>query len=300
MLPMRPSDHIPEEQLAERLHDLPLLPAVVTEILSLDPGADEYLKRLVRLARCDPAFAVRVLQCANSAASAPLTPIVSLEAAVIRLGAQQCAGLILALAVIKVFLPKSDAQRFLWIHSIQTALFARRFCQDIADLRHHCDQAYVCGLLHDIGRFVQFEGAAADLSRIDDTHWTAPDELVAVERGALGYDHTLLGWHACRKWSLPESIAAVVRHHHDVLPAAGHEHTDMTRVVQWSDALSVALLAGPRPAPDAPEALLQHLAAEHGEIGPGGSPGEKALWHRWVPGLRDESIQLARQLNVVR
>jgi putative nucleotidyltransferase with HDIG domain len=300
MLPTRLSDHVPEERLAQRLQQLPLLPTVVSEILSLDPEADDYLKRLVRLAQCDPAFAVRVLQCANSAASAPSTPIASLEAAVIRLGTRQCAGLVLALAVIKVFVPKTDGQRFLWIHSIQTALFARRFCQDLPNLHGNCDQAYVCGLLHDIGRFVQFEGASADLSRVDDMHWTAPNELVDVERGTLGYDHTLLGWHACKKWSLPEGIAEVVRHHHDALPAGMHGRTEMIRVVQWADALSVALLVDPRLACDSAPALLEQLATRHGEIGPGRSPDEKALWHQWVPGLRDESVQLARHLNVLR
>lgn len=218
ILPNRLPDSVPEERLAQQLHQLPLLPAVVTEILSLDSGADDYLDHLVRLARRDPPFAVRVLQCANSAHSAPLTPIASLERAAMRLGTEQCAGLVLALAVVKVFVPKTDAQRFLWVHSLQTALFATRFCQDIRSLRRDCDQAYVCGLLHDIGRFVQFEGAPADISRIDDMHWTAPEELVEIERSALGYDHTLLGWHACKKWSLPDSVGEVILHHHDQLP----------------------------------------------------------------------------------
>jgi HD-like signal output (HDOD) protein len=158
----------------------------------------------------------------------------------------------------------------------------------------------VCGLLHDIGRFVQFEGAPADLSRVDDMHWSAPEELVDVERSTLGYDHTLLGWHACKKWSLPDSIGEVIRHHHDVLPATMHGQMDMIRVVQWADALSMALLLDRRFTCDSARALVQHLAAEHAEIGPGRSPDEKALWHRWVPGLRDESMQLARQLNLLR
>jgi putative nucleotidyltransferase with HDIG domain len=300
MLPNRVSDHIPEEQLAQQLGQLPLLPAVVTEILSLDPEADDYLDRLVRLAERDPPFAVRVLQCANSAYSAPSTPIVSLEKAAMRLGTEQCAGLVLALAVVKVFIPNTDAQRLLWIHSLQTALFARRFCQDVPTLRRHSDQAYVCGLLHDIGRFVQFEGAPADLGLVNDLHWTSPKELVDQERNALGYDHALLGWHACRKWSLPESIGELVRHHHDVRSADGHEPVEMISVVQWADALSVALITCPQFGSHSAQELVQHVASEHAEIGPGRSPDEKALWYGWVPGLLDESMLLARQLKLLR
>ena len=301
ILPNRLPDSVPEERLAQRLQQLPLLPAVVTEILSLDSGADDYLDRLVRLARRDPPFAVRVLQCANSAHSAPLTPIASLERAAMRLGTEQCAGLVLALAVVKVFVPKTDAQRFLWVHSLQTALFATRFCQDIRSLRRDCDQAYVCGLLHDIGRFVQFEGAPADISRIDDMHWTAPEELVEIERSALGYDHTLLGWHACKKWSLPDSVGEVILHHHDQFPPPSLPGPiDLVRVVQWADMLSMALLLDPKFASDSEEQLIHRLANEYANIGPGRSLDEKALWYRWVPGLRAESMQLARQLNLLR
>lgn len=99
---------------------------------------------------------------------------------------------------------------------------------------------HACGLLHDVGRFVQFEGAPADLGHVKDMHWTSPKELVDVERTTLGYDHALLGWHACKQWSLPESISEVVQHHHDVLPAETHAPVDMTRVVQWADELSTA------------------------------------------------------------
>jgi putative nucleotidyltransferase with HDIG domain len=292
--------HVSEEQLAQRLRQLPLLPAVVTEMLSLDAEADDYLDRLVRLAECDPPFAVRVLQCANSAYSAPWTPIVSLDKAAMRLGTDQCAGLVLALSVIKVFIPRTEAQRFLWVHSLQTALFASRFCKDVPALRRQCSQAYVCGLLHDIGRFVQFEGAPADLTRVDEMHWMGPEELVDRERSTLGYDHALLGWHACRKWSLPDPIGEVVRHHHADLSHAIHEHADLIRLVQWADALSMALLLDPGIADMTADSLMEHLACEHAAIGPGHSPDEKARWHRWVPDLRDKSMQLAREMNLLR
>ena len=232
-------------ELERKLEELPLLPAVVSEVLALNANADDYFDRLLHLAERDPPFAISVLRCANSASSAPLTAIVSLDQAVTRLGTQRCAGLILALAVIKVFVPRSEAQRYLWIHSLQTALFARMFCQRIPAVKSNPGQAYLCGLLHDIGRFVQFEGAPADLTRVDDMHWASPQELIDAERGALGYDHSLLGWHACNKWSLPATIGEVVRRHHEVLPARCQESDELVSVVQWADKLSTALMMKP-------------------------------------------------------
>ncbi len=284
-------------ELERKLEELPLLPAIVSEVLALNPNADDYFDRLLHLAERDPPFAVRVLRCANSATSAPVSPIVSLHQAVMRLGTQRCAGLVLALAVIKVFVPRSEAQRYLWIHSLQTALFARMFCQRIPSIKSNSDQAYLCGLLHDIGRFVQFEGAPADLTRVDDMHWASPQELVDAERSALGYDHSLLGWHACKKWCLPATIGEVVRRHHEALPLVCPGSDELLKVVQWADTLSTALIMSPDMADSTPGELIARLGAEHSGIAPAAPRGEQQLWHRWVPDLRPDSMQLARQLN---
>ena len=298
MMDLHPGVKLPAE-LERKLEQLPLLPAVVSEILDLDSDADDYFERLLHLAERDPPFAIRVLRCANSAYSAPVAPIVSLRDAVMRLGSQQCAALVLTLAVVKVFIPTSEAQRFLWIHSLQTALFARMFCQKIPVLRRNADEAYVCGLLHDIGRFVQFEGAPADLARVDDTHWASPRQLLEVERVTLGYDHTLLGWHACKKWSLPDAIGDVVRHHHDPVVADANEPLNLVRIVQSADVLSVALTMNPELLSMSSERLACCLAAEHPNIGVGFPPGSESSWQVCIPALYEQSITLAQQLHLL-
>lgn len=288
-----------EADLERKLEELPLLPAVVSAMLDLNPEADNYFDRLVELAERDPPFAIRVLRCANSAFSSPVAPIISLRQAVMRLGSDQCAGLVLALAVIKVFVPHSDAQRFLWIHSLQTALFARMLCQHVPAMRRAADEAYVCGLLHDIGRFVQFEGAPADLARVDDRHWTSSQELVEVERVALGYDHTLLGWHACRKWSLPASIAEVVLHHHDSSLAESSEPLTLTQIVQKADMLSIAMMKKPDLAGAGPEELATCLSTECPGLDAGLPRGNEPSWHFRVSELYGRSFALARQLHLL-
>lgn len=286
-------------ELERKLDELPLLPSVVGELLCLDPNSEEYFDRLLHLAERDPPFAVRVLRSANSAASAPSAPVVSLQGAVMRLGTQRCAGLVLALAVIKVFVPRSDAQRFLWVHSLQTALLARMFCQRVAAIRCNPDQAYLCGLLHDIGRFVQFEGAPADLLRVNDLNWTSPEELVDAERAAVGYEHTLLGWHACRKWSLPPTIADVVRRHHEVAGTEVEGVDGLLRVVQWADHLSMALSLDASLAQAPPAEMVERLRAEYATIGPKSAVGDPHSWHQWVPDVHAESLRLAAQLKLV-
>jgi putative nucleotidyltransferase with HDIG domain len=283
--------------LERRLDELPLLPTVVTEVLSLDPDAEDYFDRLLNLAERDPPFAVRVLRCANSAASAPATPVVSLQTAIMRLGSRRCAELVIALAVIRVFVPRTDAQRFLWVHSLQVALLARGLCQRAPTPGCNAEQAYLCGLLHDIGRFVQFEGAPADLSRIDDTHWSSPVELVSAEHESVGYDHALLGSNACRKWALPASIAEVVRRHHEALPDLGTGDR-LVRVVQWADRLSMALILDRELHQASDGDLPAALVAREALFGKPPGNDTPQHWSLWVPELRAEATRLAAQLQL--
>jgi putative nucleotidyltransferase with HDIG domain len=282
--------------LQRKLAELPLLPAVVSEVLALNPTGDDYIDRLVHLAERDPAFSRHAIRCANSAFNPPATPISSLHEAVLRLGPQQCAGLVLGLAVATVFIPRSEPQRFLLIHSLQTALFAQMFCEQIPGLESVAAQAYVCGLLHDIGRFVQFEAAPADMCKVDDRRWAAPLESIEMEREALGYDHALLGWNACKKWGLPAAIGEVVRRHHDHLAAAPRETPDLIQMIQWADVLSVALFMKPDLPFAPPDELTRRLAAEYPSIVRAMPPVAETSWHGRVCGVYVKSMQLAHEL----
>jgi putative nucleotidyltransferase with HDIG domain len=292
---------VPNPALAElehKLDQLPMLPAVVSDLLSLDPDAVDYFDRLLRLAERDPPFAVRVLRCANSAYSAPTFPIVSLDEAFKRLGSEQCADLVLALSVIKVFVPHNAGQKSLWVHSLQAAMFARMFSRWVRETHVIGSEAYLCGLLHDIGRFVLFEGRACDLDHVNDLEWTSPDELVRVEYRELGFDHALLGWHACRKWALPEAVGEVVRRHHEKLPASLPADDWMIQVVQWADWLSVALMSNPAMAGAGDAEMAEWLEREHPKLGPH-DEGSGRSWRAEVAAVNAGSRRILQELRVL-
>jgi putative nucleotidyltransferase with HDIG domain len=286
--------------LESELAALPLLPVVIAELLSLDPDADDYFDRLLRLAEGSAPLAERVLGWANSVSSTSAKPIVSLYQAHTRLGSERISELILALAVIQVFVPRSPAQRALMVHSLETALFARLLSRHVEGIRCNSDQAYLCGLLHDIGRFVQFQRMPADLTGVDDLHRGSQQELIAAERRSTGYDHALLGWQACKKWMLPNAIGEVVRRHHDVLEPHCDGSQDLIKVVQWADQLSVAFTEHGELAIARPGDLLHRIRIECGDIGPPDIPGREQSWVRWLPDRLADSMQLSRQLHLTR
>jgi len=246
-----------------KLEQLPVLPAVVVRLMSLSPGSDSYFEEVLRASSEDPALAIRVIHAANSALSAPRQPINTLEGALARLGATSIGNLVTAMAVTQVFVPRSRGEVDLWIHSVEVAAACELMVANAGvgvDHRH----AYLCGLLHDIGRFVMFDQAPELLRAVDDGGWSSLNELVAAERKVFGYNHTDLGHQLCLKWSIPEPIATVVRDHHRTLELRPPVRPDegLLAVVQMADRLSVLARAGALEAVADDVAALALLMAE--------------------------------------
>lgn len=202
------------EQMEKKVDELPLLPMLLVRIMQLDPNSDDYYEKFVQLVQEDPPFAVRVVALANSPAYSPISPIVKIKDAVTRLGSDTVRSLVTSLAVQKVFVPTGENQIRLWTHSISTAVVSKYLAKMIPLLEVNPEKAYLCGLLHDIGRFVMFEHAPQHLKDVDESNWQTPEELIEADVEVFNYTHTELGYRACKNWCLPEEIAVVVRDHH--------------------------------------------------------------------------------------
>lgn len=227
------------------VEELPVLPAVLVRLMALDPEDDSVFDEVVALATLDPTFAVRVVHALNKADTAPDRPIETLRGAIARLGAAHIRGLVTSLAVAEVFVPRTAHEVDLWVHAVEVATACRLIARDAP---RHVDehQAHLCGLLHDIGRFVMFDQTPERLRVVNELDWDDPDELVAAEVREFGYSHAEIGHALCVKWGLPAHLARVIREHHrsmDVL-VPGRADDDLLAVVMVANGVSRLALAG--------------------------------------------------------
>lgn len=202
------------QSMENKIDELPLLPQVLVRILQLDLESDNYFEEFGKLTKQDPAFAVKLLVLANSASSAPAVPVVSIRDALARMGAHAIRSLVASLAVQRVFLPTKPNEVRLWQHSVYAAFTAAQIAEIIPALGVDPAEAYLVGLLHDIGRFVMFEHASPDLLKVDESHWETPEQLIEADVEVYNFTHSELGFLACKHWQLPNSICEVVRRHH--------------------------------------------------------------------------------------
>ena len=249
-------------RLQRHIDNLPVLPLALVNLLALDPESDDYFDDVIGILESEPNFAARLLVAANSAYSSPARPIVTLPAAVTRIGSRGATDLVLALSVVKVFVPRDPWERGLWRHGVQVAHAARALAREARGGGLNPDEAYTCALLHDVGRFVFFQEAPDKLRAVDEGDWSTPQALVEEERVICGLTHPEVGAMACDRWGLPEIIGNIVRRHHDPLPDDFSQPEDrMLAIVQLADlAMFQSVLTGTHGPEEPPDPTV--LAAD--------------------------------------
>ena len=232
-------------RIAEGDLELPPMPATAAEVMALCQQESTDAARLSAAVHKDQTIASNVLRVANSAAYAGQVPCASLQQAVSRLGMQLITEIAVAVAVRgRVFADARNAALLdgLWKHSVLTGFFTK----EIARLRRrNVEIAFLCGLLHDVGKAVLVAAVEDDRAA---TAGHAPD---AELRDALDEQHVAAGVHLAEQWQLPDQVKEAIACHHQ--PSAATKFSDMARSVCLADLLSHHVApapGGPRVAED--------------------------------------------------
>ena len=299
-----PTTGIDPTTLDNLLAKLPVLPTVVSRMLALDKESDDYYEDVLDLASEDPVIAAKIIQLASSAALAGRASIETLPQAVARVGVNQVSSLITSISLTKSFTPTSQLHRNLWIHALQVAVTSRK----VAQLnRMNAEQAYLGGLLHEIGRFVLLMADMDKFNGLEESHLTSNQTLLSQEQDAFGYNSADVAIGVLNKWGMPEPIVVAITHHlkstatplqtlnfstQQAAPAS------LSDVLSVSDSLSLLALQNPDIV-DMDDTEIEPLVVEvlaglesHGLFA---APGFLA---KSLPGIIEEAAGLASSLGL--
>lgn len=237
--------------------ELPLLPGVAMEVTNVAAQETADSRVIAELLRKDQAVAAHVLRVVASPLYSGRTQIVSLQQAVARLGVAKIREISLAIAFrVGVFKLKGFEAEItaLFQHSVAAAMFA----QEIARVtRHNVEDAFMCGLLHDVGRPVILHALVQILG---EQRLRVPPQAVIAATGAL---HCEVGGTLAESWNLPEAVEMSMRHHHSATPPDAH--VTSVRITALADELARYTFEPER----MPEAeLRQHPALAQLELYP--------------------------------
>ena len=132
--------------------NLPSLPPAKAQAIALLANEHADPADLADTISLDPSLSASVLRGANSASSAPVSPVTSVEVAVVGLGVVEVRRIVAAAVLGQGFggLERSDVDvDEMWRHVIVTALLAERLVA-----KEQARQAFTAGILHDLGRLV--------------------------------------------------------------------------------------------------------------------------------------------------
>lgn len=206
-------------QLAElilKMHELPTLPAAASEIVARMQDDALTTEMLGEIIARDPALTAKVLRVANSSFYGLSRHVDSLEKAVMVLGFSAIKNLALSVTVVTFFTCKQphlfDFQG-LWRHSLGCGLAAKEFLRPSG--KALADQAFLCGILHDIGKIVMFQDRPLEMSELLRLMAKSQEPQSHVEERLLGFSHAEVGALLAEKWNFPEEYSVAIRHHHD-------------------------------------------------------------------------------------
>jgi HD-like signal output (HDOD) protein len=212
-----------KSHILRSLVNLPAMPMVILKAREImnDPNAG--LRDLAAIIENDQALVGKVLSMANSAYYGLGGQVSSIRHASVLLGLKVLGDLIVMSAAASLLNRELKGYgldpQSAWRHSLAAALCARR----IADVRQPAlrEDAFVVGLLHDAGKIILnpfLEKAGALVAELCPKG--API-TTAVEKEALGFDHTEIIARACRFWRFPDAVVHGVRYHHRPSQSAG-------------------------------------------------------------------------------
>lgn len=198
------------------VNKLPSFPHVLVKMLEACQRPDVNLAGLAKLIDKDTGLSAKVISAANSPMYGLRNPLRSLERTLVVLGLDTIKTITIASAVHQFFSNLSaDRGAFLksfWLHSLLCATLAR----NLAKLTGYGarDEAYLAGLLHDVGKLVLTQRFADKYGAVQALAEENQD-LVDQEREHFGVAHHEVGFWLVRNWQLDSFMADAVLYHHE-------------------------------------------------------------------------------------
>lgn len=217
---------------------LPVMPEASALLISMTSNDDCTIQELSDVVQRDPLLAAHLLRIANSALYSPAYPSSSLRQAIQRLGMLELRRVAVTIAaqsrVFRLRGWESEVEE-LFLHSLTTALYA---CEIAKVVRVGDEEAFLAGLLHDVGHAVVLQGLA-EMQKSASLEIPRPVMLKLADE-----HHTRIGSRLIEQWGLSPRLAEVIARHHEIVkrPATNLAIVHLADTLAYADPQTVESL----------------------------------------------------------
>lgn len=221
------------ESYIRRIEYIPTVPVVVNQVLTEleNPNAD--LDEVAEIIMADQVLTLRILRLINSAFWGLKHQVQSLKEAIVYMGFKEIRNVVLTTWLVNAFVSKVAHIRIetLWEHSFGCALVSRLIARRIK--YHNPEQAYLAGLLHDIGEVILCQYFAEEFAQVLQLAEEKMISLQEAEDEVLGINHTNIGRWMIEQWHLQKALAEVIEWHHD--PRRASQDPELVAIANIAD-----------------------------------------------------------------
>jgi len=202
------------DYLIDEVVTLPSLPGTVAHIMRLVSDPQCPLGPVAKAISADPPLAIKTLRLVNTAYYGVRHRVSTIEHAVVLLGTKVIKNLAFTATVLDIM---RGGMGSLFEHSVCCGATMRCLAENgHSEAIPSGEEAFVYGLLHDIGKVILQEYLPEECRQVDRLRQTRGVPAYEAERAIFGVDHAQLGARLARKWNLSQDVVDGIGGHHDL------------------------------------------------------------------------------------
>lgn len=209
----------------DEIDELHAISPAVMEVISLlsDPvllaTPTPPTRQIVKAVEQDAGMASFLLKYCNSAFSPVRVQVNTVAHALNMLGIPKTKAILLTYFLKHVHdkAPKQYIGSYLWEHSVNAAFIARELAIHL-DSKDIADEAYMAGLLHDIGKLVIYFHDSDAYEELMQEADRERKPFLPIEMELYNFSHVEAGYYLIDKWEFSDILKNSVMYHHDINP----------------------------------------------------------------------------------
>jgi putative nucleotidyltransferase with HDIG domain len=216
----------------------------VGQVIRLTDDPSSTVKELNDVICQDQSMAAKVLRLSNSAFYGYSRRIATIVDAIGILGFNTIRDLVMAASVYNILKKEVKGYQIasgdIWRHSITCAMTARAVAKRVRF--RSPDQAFIAGLMHDIGKVILGVYVAEVYDEIIRRVGEEQQPFSVVEEAVLGFTHAAVGARVAEKWNLPDDLVEAIACHHT--PMNAKKNPELAAIVHIADSVSMSMGIG--------------------------------------------------------
>ena len=197
------------------LRRLESMPAQASRAFQLSCDPKSTLDDFIKIIESDEVLSARIIKIANSVYFRRGEQAKDISSAVANIGLNEIRCLLSATMLKSLLRGNSKFRTVIWGNSVATAIAAKHLAihTKVPD-----GEAFLCGLLHDVGKLIILQRAPVKYEKLIQLHLQSGKDIVQLEEEAFDLSHIEIGKWLAEKWNFPETVRRAITFHHNRWP----------------------------------------------------------------------------------